>query len=586
MDPNAADRDRLRNRLRRLPPVRWLHPAQLARIGAQVAMARTIGGFAARRENEAALPAELYDLSLPERECWIDYTADLGDGFDSTYAVARSIAVDPLPGGAADEEHPARTHGELLVLGGDEAYPVASQANYTDRTTSVYRAALPERSEQSPAIAAIPGNHDWYDGLTAFLRVFCQGWLADVPLPVPRKGSLRTVDPHRRVSSFVGGWRTIQSRSYFAIKLPYGWWLWGTDIQFDTYLDAPQLAYFREAASHLGEGDSIILCTAKPTWVDPHGSDTIEQFVSSALGDRADAVRLILSGDRHHYSHYSRRTGDGPQALVTCGGGGAYLSPTHHLPKKTRFGRWSGDGEAEFERTQTFPSVAESRRLARGCWRLPWRNPALTAMLGPVYAVLIWLLAATQPGDGAVDRLLGYSIADTQLAARSLPALFGCLLVLGMTIGLARPRSREPVRALAGVLHAAAHLALLLGATSLVGSINWPDDGFVAAILITVLASLGCGISGAYVLAAYLYLGQVWQDLHGNELFAALRIEDFKSYLRLRIGPDGVRVHPVGLRSVPHSWRAADRGPLLAPASPHPPESIEKPFTVSPRRSR
>ena len=29
----------------------------------------------------------------------------------------------------------------------------------------------------------------------------------------------------------MGGWRPVQSRSYFAIKLPHGWWLIGTDVQ-------------------------------------------------------------------------------------------------------------------------------------------------------------------------------------------------------------------------------------------------------------------------------------------------------------------------------------------------------------------
>ncbi|UYM04503.1 metallophosphoesterase [Solicola gregarius] len=579
MDPSAANRDRRRDGLRRLAPVRWLHPAQLVRVGAQVAQARMFGAFGARRENEAAQPAEMYDMSLPSEEVWIDYTADVGDGFDATYAVARSIAADPLPGG----DPAAPPHGDLLVLGGDETYPVASESNYEARTASVYGAALPDLGPASPAMLAVPGNHDWYDGLTAFLRTFCQGWLADVPLPIPRKGTVRMVDPHRRTSAFVGGWRTVQSRSYFAVRLPYGWWLWGTDIQFDTYIDAPQLAYFAEAATHVGEDDNIIICTAKPTWVDPRGSDTIEQFLGKTLGDRADAVRLICSGDRHHYSRYTRPAPVGPAALVTCGGGGAYLSPTHHLPETVRFGRWADDEGPEFRRTQTFPDAADSRRISRRFWQLPWRNPALTVMLGPVYIVLLWLLAATQPGDGALDRLLGYSLADTRLAPASLPALFGCLLVGAATLGLARPRRDDGWRAVAGVAHGAAHLALLVVATYAVGAVAWPGNAFVASVLLTVVGSAACGIIGANVLATYLFLCQVRRDLHGNELFAGLRVEDFKSYLRLRVGPDGVRIYPVGLRTVPHRWRPSAEGPLLDPVGGSAPELIEEPFTIPPR---
>lgn len=577
MDPIAPDRDHLRDRLPRLRPVRWLHPAQLVLIGIQVAQARMFGAFGARRENEAAQPVEIYDLSSPERDVWIDYTADVGDGFDSTYAVARSLTVDAVPGGDTTG------HGELLVLGGDETYPVASEDNYRARTMSVYRAALPERGDSSPALLAIPGNHDWYDGLTAFLRVFCQGWLADVPTPTQGAGVARMVDPRTRTSTFVGGWRMVQSRSYFAARLPHGWWLWGTDIQFDTYIDAPQLAYFIEAATHLGPGDNVILCTAKPSWVGAGDPETIERFIARTLGDRADAVRLVCSGDRHHYSHYTPTDDSGPAALVTCGGGGAYLSPTHDLPDETTFGRWP-DREAGYRRTRTFPDQDESRRLARQFWRLPWRNPALGALLGPVYAMLMWLLAATQPADAALERLLDYSLADTRLAPASLPALIGCILVLAATLGLARPSSGA--RTLAGLLHGAAHLGVLLGVTYAVGTSPRPGNAFAASVLISLIVSIVGGIVGAYVLATYFFCCQAVARMHGNELFVGLRVEDYKSYLRLHVSAEGVRVYAVGLRSVPHRWKPSDRGPLLTPADGSSPELIEEPFTIPPRRDR
>ena len=36
----------------------------------------------------------------------------------------------------------------------------------------------------------------------------------------------------------------MQRRSYFAVKLTPGWWLWGIDIALDTSIDPPQQAYF------------------------------------------------------------------------------------------------------------------------------------------------------------------------------------------------------------------------------------------------------------------------------------------------------------------------------------------------------
>ena len=75
----------------------------------------------------------------------------------------------------------------------------------------------------------------------------------------------------------MGGWKTEQRRSYFAVKLPQRWWLIGIDIQFDTYIDAPQIAYFRRVAEDIRDGDGVILCTAKPSWVEavaPSGGRT------------------------------------------------------------------------------------------------------------------------------------------------------------------------------------------------------------------------------------------------------------------------------------------------------------------------
>ena len=131
----------------------------------------------------------------------------------------------------------------VLVLGGDEVYPTASAHEYDNRMKGPYRAALPDAPD-APSMFVLPGNHDWYDGLTSFLRVFAQG-------------------------RSIGGWRTRQTRSYFAVQLPNRWWLVGLDTQFGSELDAPQLRYFTSfLTAELEPGDSVILCCATPTWVD------------------------------------------------------------------------------------------------------------------------------------------------------------------------------------------------------------------------------------------------------------------------------------------------------------------------------
>ncbi len=88
-------------------------------------------------------------------------------------------------------------------------------------------------------LCAQPGNHDWYDGLSAFLRQFAQK------------------------DRWIGAWRTQRTRSYFARKLPRGIWIWGIDIQLHADIDQPKLEYFDHAAKELEKGDRVILMTAE-----------------------------------------------------------------------------------------------------------------------------------------------------------------------------------------------------------------------------------------------------------------------------------------------------------------------------------
>src|SRR6185503_13653700 len=75
--------------------------------------------------------------------------------------------------------------GELLIMGGDQVYPapvrtVAHDA-YWDRTVGPYELACVEAAKArgceyergQRTVLAIPGNHDWYDGLVSFLGRFC-----------------------------------------------------------------------------------------------------------------------------------------------------------------------------------------------------------------------------------------------------------------------------------------------------------------------------------------------------------------------------------------------------------------------------
>jgi hypothetical protein len=387
---------------------------------------------------------------------------------------------------------------------------------------------------------ALPGNHDWYDGLTAFLRLFA------------------------RADGNVGGWRTRQTRSYFAIQLPHRWWLLAIDAQLEAYIDDPQLRYFKDVAAGLRPGDRIILCAPNPTWVeatmDSHAYDTVDYFMRTVIAPTGASVRLMLSGDLHHYARY---TGPGRE-LITCGGGGAYLYPTHRLPKKidvppkATLVRKSTPSQ-EYELCARFPSKEQSRWLSAGVFgRLPWRNPGFVAAVGTLHLLAMLAFANVIPrGSGAEQRLF------------SIPVVLMAVVILGSTIGFAMPPTaghRRLKHWIVGTLHGVAHIGLgVLGAWVWLAlpfhNLHWPLPLVVAALLYLPVS----GLVASWLVGAYLVVASMF-DVNVNELFAAQGIIDYKSFLRLKLDADGtLTIYPIAVRRVGRRWRAAPKAPADKP---------------------
>ncbi|HEU5472861.1 MAG TPA: metallophosphoesterase [Actinophytocola sp.] len=552
---------------RRQRAVRWLRPGVLVKTGAQSLLAAIFGSFADKRELQGGLPAVIHRHDSGS-ELWLDYVADLGDGFDATFSIASLLAAETLEVPGAGK----LPRGRLLVMGGDQVYPFASTRDYEDRSKGVYRAALPVPHGVAPTLFALPGNHDWYDGLTAFLRVFAQ----------------------RRP---FGGWRTEQTRSYFAVQLPRRWWLLAIDTQLNDYVDSPQLEYFRTVSQDLREGDAVILCTSSPSWVaagsggDTKGYDTIEFFNREIVRPRGAEIRVMLSGDRHHYARYAEVDGTGQR--ITCGLGGAYLSATHKLPEELELpppkSRVREPSEVtRFTLPTRYPEKSQSRRLAGGIFRLPWRNPGF------------WLLTGIAQTAMTLAVLLGLAGSDAgtfRVLAAWMPALLvAAVLVLG---GIAFARIDLPKSARtntrAGVLHAASHLGLSFGWAVV---IRWLDQSVLPAgvgpdLVLIAIVLIGTpvviGFVDAEVVAVYLLIAST-RCVNLNEAFAGQSIEDYKGFLRMRISSTGeLTLYPVKLPTVCRRWTVHPEGapsdPWLRPdGTALSPVLIEDPITV-PRSS-
>ncbi len=557
-----------------MPMVGWFNPAQLLRIAMQAYQTAGVISLVDEREVQALLAGptdKVHDYSA-KPELWFDFVADLGDGFDPTYAVAWALAQKSLgvPGA------PDLRRGELLVMGGDEVYPAASRDNYENRLIGPYRAALPF-AEPPLDLYAIPGNHDWYDGLVSFLRLFCQ-------------------------PTWIGGWRTRQTRSYFVLKLPHGWWLWATDIQLERDIDRPQMEFFMDASSKLQKGDRVILCTAEPSWIQsafgiarPYKSLS---FIERALIERREATLAVtLTGDRHNYARFEAADGSN-RHKINAGGGGAFLSGTHDLPASIELPK--GDRATErFDRTSVYPDVGASRA---GVWRaLPfvWWNKWFGLMLALLYMVFGFVVqsasrthllqwprqlypdVATIPVDSLQNflRTAGATfieIAEKEPAGRVIRALLGVfvrspavltfalVIIAGLAaFALASRRCqarRDQIFALLfgtlhGVLHLALGIALLVALTKLnAGVLHLSTASVMAQLALAIEMAVFGTLLGGMLMATYLIVANLVAGLHDQEVYSAQANPNFKNFLRMFIDGSGkLTIFPLGIDS-PGTW--------------------------------
>ncbi|MEU8259301.1 metallophosphoesterase [Micromonospora sp. NPDC048999] len=538
-------------------PVPWLAPLLLISTGLRTLLAMLFGAYLDKRELQNAFDNGTFRQVGPDGGLWLDYVADLGDGFDATYSVAYLLAQPEL-----EVDGHRLPRAQTLVMGGDEVYPSAAFEAYEDRCKGPYQAALPVAPPERPTIFAVPGNHDWYDGLTAFLRLF-----------------VRSRDRH------FAGWSTGQSRSYFAVELAAGWWLLALDDQSGSYVDDPQLAYFDEVARKLTPRSKVILAAPEPTWVKaadhPTAYDSIDYFIRTIIAPTGAQVRLLLSGDLHHYARYA-----GPERqLITCGGGGAYLYPTHTLPERLEVPPRDtlsrrASRTREYDLAARFPEKARSRRYGWGIFaRLPFRNPGFTTLLGTLHTLLMLAMAGV-----TADR-----VGTTEQRLLSVPLVIMFLVTMLSAVFFANPPTaggKRHVRHWAlGVSHGLAHVALAAAGTWLwlkLPFYDWPWPLPVAAA--AVVYGPVIGLVSSQLVALYLLVAGRF-GVNVNELFAGQGIEDSKSFLRLRIDPDGtLTIYPIALNKVSHTWQLnPDESPTaswLTPQRPLHPHLAEPPIVL------
>lgn len=536
--------------------VNWYDPQQLAFTAVKTVISGIFGNFADRRETQAALDPNMepYDYS-DKPELWIDYISDLGDGFNPTYTMAHLMAQESLE---VDGQKIMR--GEILIMGGDEVYPTPEREEYDNRLKGPYNAAYPwiEGDQDRPGLFALPGNHDWYDGLTNFLRLFCQ-------------------------SRSLGNWHSKQRRSYFALKLPHNYWLIGIDVQLNADIDFPQLCYFKEIAEHdFTAKDKIILCTAEPSWVyksfdkKNNSHERIKFFIDKILHGKGDTyeeknkdiqITAILTGDLHHYSRYEEIDLNQQKCqLITAGGGGAFMHPTHTLKASIT----PVEGYAKLE--TTFPPANASRRLSLNNIIFPYYSLTMILFFGVLHLFTTWILQVWSPrGTNFMEQLSDLSLFDGQFqeilslifdSIRVNPSVLALnlLLFVGILFFTDTSSGKGKWNYMAGAVHGLLHLINLYFFIWLfcrwnLHHLEMEVSNWKQILLFSGEMILIGGIVSAILFGIYLLFSISLLNNHTTEASSSFRWEGYKNFLRIHLTKEGVTIYPIGVKKVVKNWK-------------------------------
>ncbi|MFC3572515.1 metallophosphoesterase family protein [Streptomyces yaanensis] len=310
----------------------WLDPRTLwaARNGVLASWfgdptGRTRGRWVEQREAAGAPVDKVIRRDDPDRFSFM-VIGDTGEGDDPQYAV--------VPGFLK-----ASQDTRFAVIASDVIYPVGAVADYG---TKFFR---PYQGYQAP-IYAIPGNHDWYEDLHGFMRVFCDAApLAPAPAPRPLTAAWlrsllwrtpRTPDEERLAEA-----RTLRSAPAQQALQPGPYWavdagpvrVIGIDTGLLGTIDAEQGRWLREVSR--GPRPKILI-TGSPLYVDGEhhpcpidGGGTVDDIVR----DPDHHYVAAIGGDIHNYQRYPVEVDGRTIQYVVSGGGGAFMHATHTIPR-------------------------------------------------------------------------------------------------------------------------------------------------------------------------------------------------------------------------------------------------------------
>jgi hypothetical protein len=516
----------------------WMTPDEPRALLARIT--EVLGGNAKAASLSEALGRDLY----------VDFVADTGDDVAVSRAVARLVfAAYELPDPDRAGEFLRAPRGEILLFGGDTAYPVATAQELMNRVIAPWNQvlqALPDDGERR-VLLGIPGNHDWYDGLDGFARMFRRDG------PGASRPSVAAISPKMLeyqaewASKFVrgakikkpkalvlSGYTTVQNASYFALPLAPKIEMLAVDRQLTT-TDSRQTEFLGDYyRAHQESATFAVL--PDPVYHFGEPSKTGTQVVATLQLDIATRETFILSGDIHHYERF-----EGAKALhVIAGGGGAFLHPA----------RIAKGGVTP---KVMWPSVAQCRPLLRS---VPWKLALGRSGFLPHFGLLA-LFALAYFVSHRLQAFTGLIVSASVLTTLFIGGIYA--LIGGVT--------RKPMVLPYAIGAALVTVGLPIGGVVLL-NLGLERLGWSAPAAILGLGTLVINVYiGAFVFGCYLSLLTRLGYEH-MQAFTVLDHPGFKHFVRLRVRADGSGIDgwcigaadPLGDRKDPvlvdhFSWR-------------------------------
>jgi hypothetical protein len=332
---------------------------------------------------------------------------DPGEQDASQYVVAPAL-----------EEH---NDVDFMLICSDVIYPSGDVNDYVDGFYIPYR-------RFTPKVYALPGNHDWYDGLSGFMWHFCGTEALPLTSYMATSYSLRErllkrlwrrpAAPRRDLLNALRAeragfqdesWRPLQPGPYFAIDTGRVL-LVCIDTGIKGEIDREQGEWLLRVSQ--AEQDKVLV-TGKPLLVNkdhkpcpiaevsrdgPLRSPTGREFGTVDDIVRCPEHRYVaaIGGDIHNHQDYEVEIEEGgvkrPFRYVVSGGGGAYMSATHTISGKAGI-KWDAEHSSDAPQAihlkgfRCYPTCERSLihfsgRLVPAVWRLVWTVLAIVAGFG------------------------------------------------------------------------------------------------------------------------------------------------------------------------------------------------------------